>query len=140
VTEICILCHSYNEYVGNEKILELSQLIKETHHHTNKNDDCYYTMKIDSSGICFGSISLNIFDEDRILISSLYYVNSELVSLTRYNHKGMIKESINFANGVRNGLCIYYHPKGIPWIVRYYKNGVQEGNSIIYSRKGRIKS
>lgn len=57
--------------------------------------------------------------------------------LKAYHSNGKLANKIQFKNGKRNGVDIWYYPTGKKFKVTNYKNGVRHGNEIEYDESGR---
>lgn len=75
---------------------------------------------------------LNIRDRDIVVPA---YVRI----LKTYHSNGKFANKIQFKNGKRNGVDIWYYPTGKKFKVTNYKDGVRHGNEIEYDESGRKK-
>ena len=73
---------------------------------------------------------LNIRDRD-IVVPAYVQV------LKAYHSNGKLANKIQFKNGKRNGVDIWYYPTGKKFKVTNYKDGVRHGNEIEYDESGR---
>lgn len=59
--------------------------------------------------------------------------------LRRYYADGVVREDINYVNGIKNGVAQQYYPDGKQRVYMVYQNGVLEGGMSTYYNSGNIK-
>lgn len=59
--------------------------------------------------------------------------------LRRYYADGVVREDINYVNGVKNGVAQQYYPDGKQRVYMVYQNGVSEGGMSTYYNSGNTK-